>query len=193
MENRILTLIEKKDLQSFVQSFTKNGFLVYMDSLKDSELATILEYAPNTIIDNKKYDMVLIEGTEDKIRALKEQNVNILSNKDFSDQFFKTNILFISMNENEKTELQQRADEFKMNISSLIYFVASNMNELKNADKLLEKLNKNKSGKKIGFTFRVNLKDKEKFTKQANSYGMSLGDYLIICALNFSIDLKFNK
>ncbi len=193
MENRILTLIEKKDLQSFIQSFTKNGFLVYMDSLKDSELATILEYAPNTIIDNKKYDMVLIEGTEDKIRALKEQNVNILSNKDFSDQFFKTNILFISMNENEKTELQQRADEFKMNISSLIYFVASNMNELKNADKLLEKLNKNKSGKKIGFTFRVNLKDKEKFTKQANSYGMSLGDYLIICALNFSIDLKFNK
>lgn len=193
MENRILTLIEKKDLQSFVQSFTKNGFLVYMDSLKDSELATILEYAPNTIIDNKKYDMVLIEGTEDKIKALKEQNINILSNKDFSDQFFKTNILFISMNENEKIELQQRADEFKMNISSLIYFVASNINELKNADKLLDKLNKNKTGKKIGFTFRINLKDKEEFTKQANSYGMSLGDYLIICALNFSIDLKFNK
>lgn len=193
MENRILTLIEKKDLQSFVQSFTKNGFLVYMESLKDSELATILEYTPNTIIDNKKYDMVLIEGTEDKIRALKEQNVNILSNKDFSDQFFKTNVLFISMNENEKTELQQRADEFKMNISSLIYFVVSNINELKNADKLLEKLNRNKTGKKIGFTFRINLKDKEKFTQQANSYGMSLGDYLIICALNFSIDLKFNK
>ena len=190
-ENKIATLVEKKDLQAFTQRFAKNGFLIYAQS-DTSDLVQILECNPK-IIDDKKYDMILSEGTDDKIKEIKKQGIDILSNDDFVEHFNKTNRFFISMNENEKEELQKRADEFGMNIASLLYFATSNIKELKNSDKLLDKLNKNKKGKKVGLLFRMTLKDKGKFTEQASSYGLTLGDYLIICGLNFKIELKFNK
>lgn len=190
--NKIATIINQEDVESFLQKLKKNGFIIYEEIFKDSSL--IVEYKPSFIKDDRRYDMTAKILNESILEDLKKENVEILTNLDFQEFFIKTKNLLISLSVKEKEDIQKKADELNLSISDLLYFVATNIKGLENSKVALENRRKDiKDIKKTTISIRVNTRDKELFIKKATLYGMNLSEFFIISALNFDIKLVIKK
>ena len=190
--NKIATIVNQEDVESFLQKLKKNGFLIYEEISENGSL--IVEYKPSFVKDDRRYDMIARMSNELILVDLLKDNVRILTNLEFQEFFIKTKNLLIALSVEEKEEIQKKADELNLAISDLLYFVGSNIKGLENSEMaLINKRKDSKGTKKTTISIRVNTRDKELFMEKATLYGMNLSEFFIVSALNFDIKLVIKK